>query len=154
MAVTLFVMAFGLCLVIMPYAEAFRYGIAEFFIARPAMLFSLGLVVLGSGVFLMLGFFFMHKKRYYKLRMQCGKTEIEESIIKDYVKDYWESIFPGKPFELEVVLGRSQKIEIVTKLPQGKEDSKELFERIKSELGVLLARRLGYEKEFVLTITD
>lgn len=152
--VTLFVLTFGLILLIMPYAEGFRYGIAEFFMARPAMLFSLGLMVFGSGAFLMLGFFFMHRKRYFKLKMQCGKTEIEESIIKEYVREYWESLFPKKNYELEVVLGQSQKLEIVTKLPESLDDSSQLLERIKSELGVLLARKLGYEKEFVLTITD
>lgn len=152
--VTLFVMTFGLCLLIMPYAEGFRYVVAEFFMARPAILFSLGLMVFSSGAFLMLGFFFMHRKRYFKLRMEAGKMEIEESIIKEYVREYWDSIFPRKDYELEVVLGQSQKIEIVTRLPESSEDSSELLERIKNELGFLLACKLGYKKEFVLTITD
>ncbi len=151
---TLFIVAFGLCLVVMPYAETFRYGVANFFLARPAMLFTLGIGVFSAGIFLMVGFFFMHKKRYYKVRMQCGKVEIEESIIQEYVASYWKSIFPDLAYELEVTLGQSQKIEIVTKFPSGRKDDQELFDRIKNELGVLLARRLGYEKEFILTITD
>ncbi len=154
LTVTLLIIAFGLSLVIMPYADGFRLSLAQFFEAKPAFLFTLGLLIMGSGVFLLVAFFFMHKKRYFKVGMECGKALIEESIIRDYVAHYWESIFPGKPYDLEIVLSRGQKLEIISTLPRGTAISEELFERIRRELGVILARRLGYEKEFILTVTD
>ncbi len=153
LTVTLLIIAFGLSLVVMPYAEGFRLSLAQFFATRPAFLFSLGLVIMGSGIFLLVAFFFMHKKRYFKVGMECGKALIEESIIRDYVFHYWESVFPQRVYDLEIVLG-GQKLEIISTLPKGVTVSKELFEQIRRELGVILARRLGYEKEFILTITD
>lgn len=151
--VTLLIVALGLVLLIFPYAEPMRYALANFLLAWPGFFFSLGLFLVISGSFLMVAFYFLHRKRYYKLSLGCGQAAIDEAIIREYVLDYWRTLFPHQREEPEIVLTSGQRIEIITQLPKSVEDQSEIFERIKNELGVLLARRLGYKKDFILTIT-
>lgn len=84
--------------------------------------------------------------------MGSSKVLVEEAIIQDYIKGYWRQIFPNEPSNLEVIIHPKQTIEIVTKFPNIV--SEVILNKIQNELGVLLARKLGYEKEFVLTITS
>lgn len=87
--------------------------------------------------------------------MQGSKTLIEEAVIRDYLTNYWKEVFPFHLVEFDLAFHFPQKLEIIAKLPEMPEEEKEkLFSRIQNELGVLLARKLGYEKEFFLTIND
>lgn len=94
----------------------------------------------------------MYKGRYFKIKMGASKVLVEESIISDYIKGYWKQIFPNEPANLEVIIHPKQTIEIVTHLTV--DYSPELFSKIETELGLLLARKLGYTKDFLLTITN
>lgn len=86
--------------------------------------------------------------------MKAGKALIEESILRDYIQRYFQQLFPGQILDLEVVLGKGQVVEIISRIPQKEENSEVLFETIRNELGTILAKQLGYEREFILTITD
>lgn len=85
--------------------------------------------------------------------MKGAKVVIEEAIIKEYVEGYWKEIFHIERPDLKVIIHPTQRLEIVTKLPKAG-DPEEVLKRIENELGVLLARKLGYEKEFTLTIHE
>lgn len=149
--VVLLILAVGFGLILESYVPSFRYGITLFLTESTKGPFIVGIVLWIMGILMLLGFYNMYRRKYYKLRLSCSKVLIEESIIEEYVKNYWQTIFPEKANELKVTIGPKQHIEIIAKLPE-KEDLESLLERIKNELGILLARKLGYEKEFTLTV--
>lgn len=151
--VSLFVVSVGVFLMALSYAPNFQELIHRIMSENRLFFFYMGGGVSAMGVILLIGFYCMHRKSYYTLLMTPNKVFIEENILKEYVKEYWKNIFPGAVDDLEVVVSRDQKIEIITRCPSKREEGKELFERIENELGVLLARKLGYDKEFTLTIT-
>lgn len=85
--------------------------------------------------------------------MLCHKTIIEEAIVEDYVKKYFKKIFPDRDVVLESRVDWPQHLEIVVRFPEmGEKDKEHLLKRIQNELGVILARNLGYKKEFYLTL--
>jgi len=151
---TMLVIVVGFSFLMIPFAPNFRMSVIELLCDKPKTLMVLGFGILSLGVALFVGFYNMHKKRYLKVDMGCTKTQIEEEIVREYVYNYWKSIFPEDKFDLEIILTRNQKIEIVTQIPKTSKSFEEIFSRVRNELGVLLARQLGYEKEFSITITQ
>jgi len=86
--------------------------------------------------------------------MKTGKIAIDEAVALEYLQNYWNEVFPKKQIATEVVFHPSGKLEVIADLPLEKLEKPEiLLHRIQNELGVLLSRRLGYEKEFLLTVS-
>jgi|JI9StandDraft_1071089.scaffolds.fasta_scaffold19090_3 hypothetical protein len=152
--IVLFLFSVGLFLCILAKAPHVCHLIADFLLSdKMAMTaYITGASTFLLAIILMIGFQQLHNKKYYKLAMQGCKASIDEAIIKEYIQEYWSSLFKNKDITVDVLLAPKQKIEIMATLPPLQELG--LLERIESELGVLLARKLGYEKEFLLTIVS
>jgi hypothetical protein len=69
------------------------------------------------------------------------------------VTNYFKTLLPNENPPLEIIFHPKQKLEILTKLPE-MGDKEILLKRIENELGVLLARKLGYKEEFILTLHE
>ncbi|MCH9630947.1 MAG: hypothetical protein S4CHLAM37_09580 [Chlamydiia bacterium] len=153
--VVLFIIAAGIFFIMLPSLSSFRVNLASLLTEGSAFFVKLGIAFLSFGFLLLTGFYFLNRKKYLKLKMGCGKTLIDEAIIKDYLKNYWQEVFPGQEVQSDIILHFPQKLEIIAQLPKIKEEEKDtLLARVQNELGVILARKLGYEKEFFLTIND
>lgn len=151
--VVLFILGVGVFFLLLPGSVAFRLALEQILVNEAAMLAKIGLVITFFGVLLLVGFYVLNRKKYITLRMNGSKTLIDEAIIRDYLSQYWKEVFPHHDIYSEVVLHFPQKLEIIAQLPSMREEDKEhLLLRIQNELSVLLARKLGYEKEFFLTI--
>ena len=131
------------------YAPHLRYYIADFFQLTPH--FSLiGYLVLGCGILLMIGFFGMHRGEYYQVKMG---TEVDPAVIQAYVQDYWARQFPEQDLSVQVGLSRHQKIEMLVELPSMPlENHTAILERTEQDLGQILKKRLGYQKEFAVSV--
>ncbi len=147
----LLVLGAGILLVLSSFLTNIQNLAIHFLLQYPNLLVSVGAFLVLFGLILFSGFYNMYRVRYYKIKMGASKVLVEEAIIQDYIKGYWQQIFPNELPNLEVVIHPKQTIEIVTKLQN--QASTALFEKIQNELGLLLAKKLGYEKEFILTIT-
>jgi hypothetical protein len=146
------VLGSGLLLLLSDFISNIQNIAIHFLLQYPNLLISIGLFLFFFGIVLFCGFYNMYKLRYYKIRMGASKVLVEEAIIQDYIKGYWGQVFPNEPHNLEIIIHHKQVIEIVTKLPNV--PKKPLLEKIQKELGLLLARKLGYEKKFILTIIE
>jgi len=130
-------------------------GFVSLVIQNPSFLVILSLSSLVLAICLILGMYKVAKKNFFQLSLKCPSVTIEEAIIKDYVDQYWKEIFPSSRIKSLVVLHSKHKLEIIANIPDLPfEERNDLFQRIQNELGVILARKMGYEKEFLLTITD
>ena len=154
--VTFFIIASGLLSMSLFFNQETRFRLAHMLENEGASLFfAVGVAVTFVGVMLLIGFYMMYRRRYYKIRMNCSKVLVDQSIVKEYVSDYWSKLFPGEKLFLDVAFGANQHLEVITQVPRLEKDQRELvFKRVENELGVILARKIGYEKEFVLTVCE
>ncbi len=151
---TLFLGILGVFIAILPAAPRLCQVVGEILTGDKMALYAYvtgGSLILFA-IALMIGFHQLFKKRYYKVLMKGSQVLVDESIIKEYVRNYWVDLFHKKDALVEVVVGHKQNIEVIAEIPVSEENG--LLERIENELGVLLARKLGYEKEFTLTIVS
>lgn len=119
-------------------------------------LFYIGVTTLGLGVLLVIGLYFLGRKKTFQVQMQCLKTDIDKEIIREYVSVYWKGIFTGSHRKVDVALHPGGRLEIISEIPKfsQEEEREEMLFKIQNELGAVLARRLGYEKEFILTLSE
>ena len=118
---------------------------------------SFTLVYIGSGfvafsIILLVSFWVLYRKRYYTLEMKGCQAQIDEALIRAYVEDYWKKSLNVKEANIDVVVHANQQVEIIASKAPFQLDDDKMVDRVQNELGVLLARRLGYEKEFLLTV--
>ncbi len=114
----------------------------HFLLQYPEMPLYFGVILMFFGLLLFSLFYQMHKGRYYKIKMGL----IKESIIQEYVQNYWRGLFPND--SIEVILHSNQTIELVTNRII---TTPEALEKIRVELGRVLRDKLGYRTEITLT---
>jgi hypothetical protein len=142
----------GVLLILSAYMKNVQNNFIHLLLEYPDFLFSVGLGISFFGIILLFGFYSMYKQRYYQIKMGVSKVLVEENIIADYIKNYWEEVFPNQLADLDVIIQPKGVIEIITKFPN--QNSEMFLEKIQNELGLLLAKKLGYQKEFILTLLD
>lgn len=146
-------MAAGLGSIALFYLPGARLALADAIYYYPAIFLYLGALLIAIAITAAVGFYLIHRARYYTLKMGASKTLIEESIIEDYVRNYWKELFPESSSRPSVRIGAKQQLEISAELPPSAPvEKEELLHRIENELSVLLARHLGYEEPFTLSI--
>lgn len=153
--VVLFILAVGIFFLLLPSSLAFRLALEQLLVNDTPMLAKIGAGITVFGITLLVFFYIFNRKNYLTLKMSGSKTLIDEAIIRDYLSQYWKEVFPHQDIYSEVVFHFPQKLEIIAQLPKMEEQEKgQLLSRVQNELSVLLARKLGYEKEFFLTLTS
>ncbi|SRR5581483_1349973 len=135
------------------YASHLRFAIARFFSAAAAPFSLIGYLILACGIFLLMGFYAMYRGVFYRVKMGGGTVSIDPGIIKKYVGDYWEKTFPEHNLSVDISISKSQKIEMFVELPPLSADHhKAIMEKAELELSSLLLKRIGYKKDFSLSV--
>ncbi len=134
------------------HAPHLRFLVSHFF-SDPTVSFSLiGYFILGCGVFLLIGFCVMHGGIYYRVKMKGGDLLVDPVVIRSYVDEYWKNAFPDHDLSVEVSVS-NQALEMFVELPLLSEENQEAFlEKAEVELAQILQKRLGYYKEFSLSV--
>lgn len=154
--VVFFIFILGVMSLLVPFSPGLRFSMTYLLAEQSSIFLWIGSFSVSLGTLFFIGLWRLNKKRYLQIKMQHNQTIIEEAIIKEYVQSYWKEMFPSIEPAFDIVIHPHQKLELITQnFPSLEEEQKEsLFERVQSELGVLLARHLGYEKDFFLTISE
>jgi len=147
--VVVFVFGVGALFIGIPYSPSFGNLVSESISGQSNMFTLLGGGFLLLGFILLVSFYAMHRRRYLTIEMNYNRARIDESIVKDYIADYWSNQFKRKVSD--VVFHSNQKLEVIADLPDIEEET---LKRVEDELSVLLARKLGYERDFQLTVVE
>lgn len=152
--VVLFILAGGACSLVLSKMPALRLFLAEAFTGHPQFFFVLGYILIGVGLALLVGLFVLNGGQYYQVKMQPHKTSVDLNVIRHYMEEYWKDLFPHEKMGIDIQLTSTKKIALIAEFPQSISlvEQKTLLEKIEKELGSLLSQRLGYQKEFFLTI--
>lgn len=145
----------GICFIALPFTTQFRVYLAGLLMEKKWLFVKIGAFCSLFGIALSSALYFFHRKRYLKIKMGATKVLVDENVIEEYVKRYWKDLYPHLEIASEIHLSSGKKLEILSHLPKiPPHDKQKLLERVEDELTVLFAKRLGYEKEFILTLVD
>jgi len=153
--VTLLVMSLGgLCLAL-PYAETFRFHLTHYIYEKPELFLIIGGVTLSFGALLFIGFYLLNRRRFLTVKMEPAATLVDETIVQDYVQEYWKERHPAEETPVDVVVQKGEVLEIIVPAPKDWEgEVEEHLLNLQNDLGDRLSRRLGYYREFYLTLSD
>jgi hypothetical protein len=151
--VVVIILGLGAFLIGLAKAPHVKLLITELINSSSPLFSLLGYSMLLIGTILLFGFYAMNRGQYYKVKMKCNHAEVDVSIIQDYIEKYWKDILPEQEAYLDVILHRDQKLEIIARMSNYSfEQHKMLLEKIERDLGTLLSKNLGYNKEFLFTV--
>lgn len=135
------------------HAVHFRIALARFIAETTASFSIIGALILGCGVLLLVGFYFMHRGAYYRLKMGKREHLVDPMVIRGYVEHYWKEVFPENDYSVDVNVSGGQKLEIYVELPLLSEDRQEqVLVKTEKELTEILQKHLGYKREFGLSV--
>lgn len=81
------------------------------------------------------------------------ETSIDERLIHQYVRKYWQKLLPHERIDSEIEVKRN-KITIHADLPYTPlEKQEELLKQIEYDLRVIFASQLGYFKGFTFSVS-
>ena len=141
----------GLFLIALPWAPQASQKCAAFFMERSELGIPLGSFLLVVGVILGVGFYFLQRKAYFQITMM-PPTEVDAHVIQGVLDHYWQKNFPGQQLKTEALVHPDQKIELIAEFPLISEAQvPQMLQEIEHEVGLLLASKLGYQKEFLFT---
>lgn len=149
--VTVALFFLGGFLIALKWAPSVRFKLSSFFTDRPDLFIPLGAVLLVMGLTLLIGFTLMYRGSYYRLAMRGA--EVDVALLRTAMESYWKTVFPQEELTTEVFLHKDQKIELVAEIPKLPEEERlVLLANVEKEIGDLLARQLGYKREFLITV--
>lgn len=147
------VLLLGLFFVGLEHVSHLRFAIADFFLQEPMRFSFVGYLILGCGILLLVGFYVMHRGVYYKIKMGKHDALVDPAVVQQYVKIYWDSVFPDKNLSVDVRFSHDQKMELCVEMPLlAPENHKGVLEKVEGDLGKILEKHLGYRREFLLSV--
>lgn len=153
--VCVILLALGGSLVAVAKIDHLKILISSVVFEKASTLANAGYLVLAGAGILFFCLSLMHRGRSYSFKMKNNKVSMGKSLIQNYVEAYWKTLFPDTKLIPEVLIYHRNKIEVFAQLPDLKEEEQtQLLEKIENELGELFAEKLGYEKDFQLTISE
>lgn len=153
--VVFFVICLGCLFCAFPYAQQFRLSFIHFLQQEPETFQWIGGAILAFGGLLLLGFSLLNRRRFLRIQMGPAKTLVDEAIVQDYVQTYWKEKHPDDDVHVDVVVQKGETLEIIVPASKDWEGKvEEHLEAVQNDLGDRLSRRLGYYREFYLTLSD
>lgn len=132
------------------YPKLFLYFV-DLLINNPQIILYTGGVIFSLGILLFICFYFIYKAQYLKFIMERKKTSVDTKLIENYIKKYFQNIYPEDKNDFQVSVDFKDKLEITTTVDV-LEDQKEFLLNIEEKIGKLLSEHLDYQKEFIFTL--
>lgn len=152
--VALFFVIFGLLSFMVQASQSIRSEVVLFMLEDTIFLFLFGTVSLLIGIAIVFYLIAGFKKRYVKIKSQNNHAfYLDESVFQDYLKSYWKQLFPKNDIANHIVL-KKNKVLISSDLPYvPSSQQKALLIRIDRDLKDLFTRLLGYQQNYVITLS-
>jgi hypothetical protein len=129
---------------------AFCHALAN----HPGIFSLCGSVSFGLGMGLFIAFYVMNRGVYYQVKMsENAQMSIDPEIIRQYASQYWKQQFPLEAIDVDVLIHSGSKIELIAESGAlSHELQEELLEKTERELSAILAQKIGYRRELLITV--
>lgn len=148
-----FFVLLGLISLIFPWSASIRTQVVGFLLSNSLILTLIGLSFLMIGLGVILQMLNGLKRRYVVLKEKGPKTEISEEVFEDYIKLYFNELFPKTNVPLRVQL-KKKKAKVIADLPYIHEEEQEpLLNRIEDDLTDIFRELIGWRHDLLLAIS-
>jgi hypothetical protein len=147
------VILLGVFFIGLQHAFHLRAAVAHFFSEATVSFSLIGYLILGCGVLLLIGFYAMNKGVYYRVKMGKRDLLVDPAVLRSYVGEYWKQVFPEHHLSVDIQVTRSQKLEMFVEFPLlPPEKQQAILEQAETDLSQILQKRIGYKKDFALSV--
>lgn len=151
--IALFFIALGIIGVLLPWSTTLRTDMIEYILANSIAisLFGFGFMIVGGTM--VLNLILSNRKKYYYSKVGNNFIAVDEVVIAQYLRSYWEQIFPHQEVPTQLVL-KKNIIRITADLPYKPAEEQKMFvEHVKQDLRNIFTQVLGYPNEFFLSVS-
>src|SRR5262249_55002532 len=149
--VALFFALVGIVCMIIPWSENVRLSLAQFIFEDFWTISFFGLALFVVGVAIATNVILNSRRQYYYIRSTDNLVAVDETVIQQYLANYWKQLFPDREIPYRLAL-KKNKIHISVDLPQlPLAEQRQLLERISQDLTQFFSKTLDYRDEFFLS---
>jgi hypothetical protein len=151
--IALFFIILGIIGIILPWSAGARTQAIEFILTNSISLSLFGFTFLVAGLASLFQIVQGSKKQYFTLTREGLKADVSENVIKFYLVNYFQEIFPYTEVPCQIDLKKS-RLDIMADLPYvHKQEQKELLKKIEADLSELFREVIGYQKDLRINIS-
>jgi len=121
-----------------------RQQIADWFLDGRISFLWIGVLITVLALVFAICFGMMQRGGY--IRFKGRGFSLDEALVRSALLEFWSEELPEESIPTEIYCSKG-KIEIIT------EDLKEDLDEIEGRLGFFLAKNLGYERDFFITLS-
>ena len=85
------------------------------------------------------------------MKGEGGLTEIDESVIHEYIVTYLKQQFPSRDIPVQINIKNNQIYFFIEFPTHPRDEQQKLLEKVKDDLSKLLSSKLGYRNDFRLS---
>lgn len=151
--VAIFFILIGVISIMIPWSPSVRTDLIQFILEDSIAIFLFGFGFIIIGLAIAINILQSSKRRYYYVRTGNNSVSIDETLIQEYLNSYWRSLFPQHDVPTRFTL-KKNKIHVFADLPSlPVPQQKILVDRIKRDLNDIFSKILGYQNDFMLSIS-
>jgi len=151
--IAIFFIMLGIVSAMLPWSTTVRTNLVQFILEDSFILFLLGsgLIIVGLAIIANIVLGMQH--RYYNIKSENHVASLDEKLFQQYLNVYWKELFPNHQIPHQVIL-KGKTLHVTADLPQVPiSEQKQLIGRIENDLNDIFSQYLGYNKEFLLSIS-
>jgi len=151
--VVLFLIAFGGCLLALPFAESVKMQLIHLIYYKANLLMWIGAAIVSFSSILFVFLYLLNRRCFLKLQTEKVSCLIDEKVALDYVIHYWKEHFPDEETP-DVVVHHGKTLEVIARAPKTwEENAQKHLAMLEHQLGDELSFHLGYQQTFHLTLS-
>lgn len=122
------------------------------FFEKPGAFVFVGFMGVLFSLLLFVSFYFIHRKSFYRLRMEKGTYSIDELVAREFLVSFFAKQMPEVLFSIDVSFYRKKKMEIVAYVPSALRSAFYIqLSKLENSLAKELVDKLGYKGAWHLT---
>ncbi len=122
------------------------------FFEKPGAFIFVGFMGVLFSLLLFVAFYYIHRKSFYRVKMQAGTLSIEEEVVKGILEAFFRKQMPEISFVISIHFYRKKKLEIVAYVPAALRSAFYIgLAKSENALGKELLDKLGYEGAWHVT---
>lgn len=153
LVIAIFFVLIGIICVMIPWSPSVRTDLIQFILENSIAIFLFGFGFIIIGFSIVINIIQSSRRSYYYVRTGNNSVMVDETLIQDYLNSYWNHLFPQHDVPSRLTL-KKNKIHVFADLPFiPVPQQKALMDRIKRDVNDILTKTLGYQNEFMLSIS-
>lgn len=150
-----FLIVLGIATVAVSLVPAWYQRFVLFLSSDSFACLTVGFATLITGLSLLALFYWIHRGRYYHIKLSSCKATVHAPLIQESALRYFSSLDLPYPVDCHVVQLKSHRVILGLSLPSlAKQERQQLFTQVEQELPFLLQEQLGYTQPLELSILE